>query len=92
MGSPVQQPQAPPQGRSQPPQPPAPKPYVPTPEEQAYLAECGKAIAAGCDAAVSAAASSNGGEYAQFAVGVKDLVAAYTAIKSGGKVSQHQGS
>lgn len=83
-------------GRSQPPQqpptPPAPKPYQPTPEEQAYLQECGQAITQGCGAATDAAAAGNGQEYLAFANGVKALTQAYAEIKTGGKASTgHQG-
>ena len=90
MGSAAQQPT-----QDQQPQPsqPAPiaMPYIPTPEEQGYLAECAKAIVAGADAAVSAAATGNGPEFAQFATGVKALTDAYEAIKSGHAPSRHQG-
>jgi hypothetical protein len=54
---------------------------------------CAKAIVAGCDAAQTAGAAGNGGEYLQFANGVKSLVQAYEEIRTGGKVSTgHQGS
>lgn len=67
-------------------------PYIPTPDEEAYLQACGDAITKGSEAASSAAVAGNGGEFSQFASGVKSLTDAYTAIKHGGNVSRHQGS
>lgn len=88
MSTPAAKPQAP-----QPPAAPIPMPYIPTPEEQAYLGECGAAIAKGCEVAVTAAAAGNAQEYLAFANGVKSLTAAYVEIKTGGKAATgHQGS
>ena len=78
--------------QAQPPAAPVPMPYVPTPDEETYLEECAKAIMAGSDAAATAAAAGNGGEFQSFANGVKALTDAYEAIKTGGRPSRHQGA